>query len=192
MQYRRGTGMLTFVLTLVLAVINAGDAFGQSQRVEYPPTPREIGFPIVTGPQAQAVEQEDGELARLRALDGQLERQAESLVKQISDAGDGDRAKLKQSLEEALAQQFDTQQKMRELEVAAIEARVKKLREVISKRSDARRAIIDKRLDQLLREADGLGWNSPAAAPASSSQRPPASNFSPYAPTLNVPPGQRP
>ncbi|HEV3024616.1 MAG TPA: hypothetical protein VGX76_19205, partial [Pirellulales bacterium] len=46
-----------------------------------------------------------------------------------------------------------------------IEARVKKLREVINKRNEAKRSIIDKRLDQLIREADGLGWNAPAAGP---------------------------
>ena len=36
-----------------------------------------------------------------------------------------------------------------------IEAKVKKLRDVITRRNDARRSIIDKRFDQLLSEADG-------------------------------------
>ena len=38
---------------------------------------------------------------------------------------------------------------------------MKKLRDVMKKRSDARATIIDKRLDQLLNEASGLGWSTP-------------------------------
>ena len=52
-------------------------------------------------------------------------------------------------LAEALQKQFDLQQKRRDLEVAHIEAQLKKLREVMRKRGESRQTIIDKRLDQM-------------------------------------------
>lgn len=167
MRYLFLTGGLTLVLAIGLAVTKTGDAFGQQRRVEYLQT-QSSQVPIVlgVGQQIQQVDHESDETTRLSALDAQLGQQAESLVKQLAEATEeNDRAKLKQSLQETLAQQFDTQQKVRELEVASVEARVKKLRDVITKRNDARRSIIDRRLDQLVREAEGLGWNSPAGGP---------------------------
>jgi hypothetical protein len=35
------------------------------------------------------------------------------------------------------------------------------VRELMTKRSQERKVIIDKRLDQLVREAEGLGWAPP-------------------------------
>ena len=166
MRYLFVTGALTVVLAAGLAVIKPGDVFSQQTRVELRPVqitrPGEtVTIPHVVGQQVQ--EAESDETTQLNHLDAQLGQQAESLVKQLADATDEkDRAKLTENLQETLTQQFDTQQKVRELEVVAIEARAKKLRDVINKRNDGRRSIIDKRLDQLLREAEGLGWNSPA------------------------------
>lgn len=111
----------------------------------------------------QAVDQETEEVSRLHALDAQLGQQAESLVGQLAEQTDQrQRAETKEKLQDVLSQQFDAQQKVRELEVARVEAKLKKLRDLITKRSDARRTILEKRLEQLIREADGLGWSSPA------------------------------
>ena len=57
-----------------------------------------------------------------------------------------------------LREQFDARQRRHEEEIAALEARVAKLKELARKRGDNRDAIIRKRLDQLLSEAEGLGW----------------------------------
>jgi hypothetical protein len=152
-------------LTLVLA---AGLALGQQPNVQFVPVQNNQGLrvPIAVAQPGQEAEAETDEMTRLNTLDLQLGQKVESLVKQLADTTDeNDRAKVKQSLQETLAQQFDTQQKVRELEVADVEARVKKLRDIITKRNDARRTIIEKRLDQLVREAEGLGWNSPAGGP---------------------------
>lgn len=108
-------------------------------------------------------EQGSDEVAQLSAQDAQLANEAESLAKQLAEATDDKKAELKEKLQDTLSRQFDAQQKARELEVARVEARVKKLRDTIAKRNEARRSIIDKRLDQLLSDAEGLGWNSPAA-----------------------------
>ncbi|HET6882567.1 MAG TPA: hypothetical protein VFI31_20540 [Pirellulales bacterium] len=113
--------------------------------------------------QIRATDEGSQEMAQLSAQDTQLANEAESLAKQLADATDEkQKAELKEKLHDTLGRQFDAQQKARELEVARIEAKVKKLRDTITKRNDARRTILDKRLDQLLSEAEGLGWNSPS------------------------------
>jgi hypothetical protein len=107
---------------------------------------------------------------------------------------DKQRAELKDKLSQALDRQFDTQQKLRELEVSRIEARVQKLRELIRKRTDSRRKIIDNRYEQLLNDADGLGWTSAGAAGPQYRPQPVGpvragfSGFTPiYAPTSATP-----
>jgi hypothetical protein len=106
----------------------------------------------------------DPETIELGGQDQQLEQEVQSLVRQLADSGDDkQRAELKDKLAATLEKQFDTQQKLRELEVSRIEARVQKLRDVVRKRTDSRRKIIDNRFEQLLNDADGLGWNAATA-----------------------------
>lgn len=101
----------------------------------------------------------------LTSEDQQLEQEVQSLARQLADGGDEkQRAELKDKLAAALEKQFDAQQKLREQEVSQIEARVRKLRDLIHKRTDSRRKIIDNRLEQLLNDAEGLGWSSAAGA----------------------------
>jgi uncharacterized protein YPO0396 len=68
---------------------------------------------------------------------------------------------IKADLTQALVRQFDVQQKRRMGELEEIEGRVKKLRDLIEKRNQARQTIVSKRVDQLLSDIDGLGWTSP-------------------------------
>lgn len=96
---------------------------------------------------------------QLQQASSELARQTEALVSKYGEAAkDEDREKIKTELAELLAKQFGVQQQIREEEVAQIEARVKKLRELIEKRKAAQKSIIERRLDQLLRDAEGLGW----------------------------------
>lgn len=137
----------------------------------------------------------DPEAAQLHASDAHLGQAAEALIQQYGQTEDEQqRNNLKEQLSETLAKQFDVQQQLREHEIAKIEAKVKKLRDLITKRTDARKSIIDRRLDQLLREADGLGWNSPtnSAAQADAFHRytAPGANVAPAPPT-RTPPGAR-
>ncbi len=105
-------------------------------------------------------ETSDGKLQQAGA---QLSRESEELVSRYSEASDDEqRQKIKAQLAELVAKQFNLQQQIREDEIAQIEARVKKLRALIEKRKAAQQSIIANRLDQLLREAEGLGWTPPA------------------------------
>lgn len=107
----------------------------------------------------------DPETNELTSQDQQFEQEVQSLERQLA-ATDDEKAKadLKEKLAAALEHQFDAQQKLRQLEISRIEARVQKLRGLVQKRTESRRKIIDNRLEQLLNDAEGLGWSSGTAA----------------------------
>ncbi|HXT58815.1 MAG TPA: hypothetical protein VN699_09265 [Pirellulales bacterium] len=112
-----------------------------------------------------AAEADDPETAKLRQAESALAHKSEQLVAQYAATEDDEqRGGVKTQLAESLSQQFSVQQQLRERELARVEARVKKLRELTEKRREAQRTIVEQRLDQLLREADGLGWTPPGAA----------------------------
>ena len=171
MRYIAITGLLIAFVAAGIALLGVANALGQVRAVPVLTAPAGVNpganAPVALVQQVQAADGEDDEMAKLHALDAQLGSQAESLVKQLADLADEpQRKEAKEKLHETLAQQFDAQQKVRELEVARIEAKVKKLRDQIAKRNEARRTIIEKRFDQLLSEAEGLGWNSPSGGSA--------------------------
>ena len=88
-----------------------------------------------------------------------LAQEADQLARQLGVAkSDGERDKLKDKLGEVLAKQFDQRQKRHEREIASLEAQVKKLKDLVEKRQENRREIIARRLEQILRESQGLGW----------------------------------
>jgi hypothetical protein len=105
---------------------------------------------------------QDPEMQKLLAEEGKSQREAVGLVAEYTrKEKDSEREAVKTKLADVLGKQFDAQQKRRDLELTRLEAQVKKLREVMKKRGDARQNIVNNRLDQLIREADGLGWAAP-------------------------------
>jgi hypothetical protein len=104
----------------------------------------------------------DAEMDKLVQEEAATEREVAALIESYTHTeGDKGRSDIKSKVATALEKEFDLQQKRRDLELSRVEARLKKVRELMKKRSEARQSIIDKRLDQLLREADGLGWTPP-------------------------------
>jgi hypothetical protein len=87
-----------------------------------------------------------------------LKHESEELVKQLGKAEGDNKEKIRTKLTETLGKQFDARQKRHEGEIAALEAKIKKLKDMVQKRQDNRREIISRRQEQLVREADGLGW----------------------------------
>jgi hypothetical protein len=88
-----------------------------------------------------------------------LAHESEQCMHQLAEAkSDSEKEKLKSKLGEILDKQFDVRQKHHETEIAALEAQVKKLRDLVQKRNENRREIVSKRLDQMLRDSQGLGW----------------------------------
>ena len=81
------------------------------------------------------------------------------LAKELANAkSDTEKEKLHDKLVEALNKAFDERQTRQEQEIKALEAQVKKLKEMVSKRQEAKKDIIADRVKQLEREAKGLGW----------------------------------
>ena len=80
----------------------------------------------------------------------------------VRDAGDDAQADAREALNALLAGQFDEAQKSRETDLAALEAKVARLRELHDKRAAAKTEIVARRADTLLRAADGLGWEGAA------------------------------
>ena len=76
-----------------------------------------------------------------------------------------DRTELKSQLAKALGDEFVAQQKRRSLELDRVEAQLKKVRDVLRKRAEEQQTIVDKRLDQVVREAEGLGWSERSGFP---------------------------
>jgi hypothetical protein len=88
-----------------------------------------------------------------------LANTVETLVRSLGEAKTEDiKDDIKAKLGKALGGQFELRQKRHESEIAELESQVKKLRDLVQKRQENRREIIAKRLDQLLRDAQGLGW----------------------------------
>jgi hypothetical protein len=114
-----------------------------------------------------AAPENDPEMAKLAEAEMELAHNADEFLTQYvaADKPD-DQKRLKAELRDMLTKQFDVQKQRRELELSRIEERIKKLRDQIKKRNDARETIIDRRLEQLTNEAEGLGWGQPAGAGA--------------------------
>jgi thymidylate synthase len=98
-------------------------------------------------------------VANFTPEENNLSAQAEALAHQLAEAGsDGDRDKIKDQLTEVLTKQFDQRQKRHQEEIKQLESQIKKLQDLVDKRQENRREIIGARLNQIVKESQGLGW----------------------------------
>jgi hypothetical protein len=101
----------------------------------------------------------------LAMKDSELEGTVHTFLQMYSAAeNDNDRAEIRENLTKTLVEQFAIRQQRREREIAEIEARVKRLRDALKKRADAKQKIIEQRLNELLSDAEGLGWGDAGAS----------------------------
>ncbi len=103
--------------------------------------------------------------SRDRATQDQIAKLAQQYVKATQAAEKSD---IRKKLADALGKQFDQLAERQQKELEALEKQVADLRALLKKRHDARDQIIDRRLDQVLQEAEGLGWGTRSADPRSS------------------------
>ena len=95
-----------------------------------------------------------------------FDRQQESaqLAKQyIKTEKEEDKKNIRKKLADVLAKQFDAQVARQEKDLADLEKQIASLKALLKKRTDAKTAIIDHRMEQLIRDAEGLGWSAPGA-----------------------------
>lgn len=67
-------------------------------------------------------------------------------------------SRLNKVVSTSLGQEFDARQQRYDEELKQLEAKVQKLKDLARRRLEARDQIIGRRLEQLLRDAEGLGW----------------------------------
>lgn len=91
-------------------------------------------------------------------------RRVQKLVNSWKDTKDaGEREKLEKSLRDALKQEFESRLESHEREIKELEEKVRQLRDRLALRKEKQSEIVDHRLEQILRDAQGLGWGTDAA-----------------------------
>jgi hypothetical protein len=78
-----------------------------------------------------------------------MERKTLEISDQLRQLPRDQRVKLKEQLTTLLNEHFDVRQKRRELQIKRMEEELKKLRDGITKRSESRKEIVGKRLNEL-------------------------------------------
>jgi hypothetical protein len=126
------------------------------------------GFPASTSPRGisrhgqsslYSGTTDDPRVTRLAADESTTAHQVDDLTRQLEAAdNDSQRDEIKKKLSDVLAKQFDLRQQRHGVEIEALEAQVKKLKELVQKRQQNREEIIARRLDQLVRNSQGLGF----------------------------------
>jgi hypothetical protein len=89
---------------------------------------------------------------RLNGVIGELVRE----YKGVTDAGK--REVIQQRMAESVGEQFDHRQTLRAKQLEALAAQLERLRATHTERENQRDRIVADRVQQLVREADGLGW----------------------------------
>ncbi len=78
------------------------------------------------------------------------------------------RLAVRRQLIQLLTQQFDEHAQQQKKELESLEAEIARLNAQLKKRLAAKEKIIERRFDQLVEEAEGLGWSGPGRAQPSS------------------------
>jgi hypothetical protein len=96
--------------------------------------------------------------------DGAREQvQAAQLAKQLIKAEKADeKEKLRKEMTELLGKQFDAHLQQQQKGLEALEKQIADLKAIVKKRQDAKASIVERRMNQLVDEAQGLGWNVPS------------------------------
>jgi hypothetical protein len=93
-----------------------------------------------------------------------LQDQSYQLVQQYVKAEkEEDKKEIRKKLADALGKQFDTHMEQQQKELADLERQMAELQNLLKKRQEAKTTIIDRRLDQLIQDAEGLGWTAPGS-----------------------------
>ncbi len=110
-------------------------------------------------PQASWYTASDGLQHEMSQAESALSQKADELKKMLERAnGDNQRAEIRTKLSKTLADQFDLRQKRHNAEIDTLERQVAKLKELVRKRQESRSEIISRRVEEIQREVDGLGW----------------------------------
>jgi hypothetical protein len=74
---------------------------------------------------------------------------------------DETKKEIRKKLSDLLSQQFDAHAEQQQKELDDLEKEIARLKSLLKKRQDAKSTIVDRRMEQLIQEAEGLGWTAP-------------------------------
>ena len=148
--------VLAFVLVGIGAITGAV-VFGQAPA---PEQPKQLLTPLPNNAAPNYVIQElapggPGFFAPAQDQSAQLVDQYRKAEKEE------DKKEIKKKLADELGKQFDANMKRQQAELEALEKQINDLKNLMKKRQDARTTIIDRRLEQVIQDAEGLGWTAP-------------------------------
>jgi hypothetical protein len=151
--------MLTLAVTgiglcLLSAVSTPGPVSGQDP---VPPTPPAIA---ITGA-ASGIPGHPGDHVTLWGFHTAGQQAAQLAQKYTKAEKDDERREIRKKLTDLLNQQFDTHLEQKKKELEELEKQIENLRKVLQKRQDAKDKIVERRFEQLVQEADGMGWGTP-------------------------------
>ena len=92
----------------------------------------------------------DPEMAKLCWADMELEQESQALARAYRQASTEQREDLKKRIAETVNKQFDVRQQRHELELKRLEEQLKKLREIVERRTKARKTLVEKRIADLV------------------------------------------
>lgn len=99
----------------------------------------------------------DPEMVKLEQSDASASKEVAEIVEECkTTTGEEQQTKVRWKLKQAVLEHFAVRQSKRELEVARLEARLEKVRQSITKRSELQDQIVDRHVSQLLGERDDL------------------------------------
>ena len=117
-----------------------------------------------TPPQAKK-DSDSHDAAKEFVQDQLLEQRSRDLLSKYRTASKSeDRDHLLSDVSKTVAEQFDVRQRMREKELQRLEDQLKRLRQVHQQRAEQKDRIVNDHVQQLVREADGLGWGEAPSA----------------------------
>ena len=91
----------------------------------------------------------------------QSQSQTGKLTQQYLNAQKAEeKQEIRTKLKDLVNQQFDVRMEQQKKELESLEKELTDLRALLKKRQDAKTAIVDRRIDQLIEDAQGMGWNA--------------------------------
>ena len=100
----------------------------------------------------------DPELYEAERQDMELERKTFELVGQFRQARPEERETLKTAIQETVVKHFEVRQRKRQLQLARLERELKRMREEIQRRDEAKDQIVGRRLKELIGEPGDLDF----------------------------------
>ncbi len=80
-----------------------------------------------------------------------------------------DKRDLRKKMDDVLSKQFDQHMQQQTNELKELEKQIDQLKATLRKRQEAKETIVRRRAEQLINEAEGLGWTAPSSPRGGSS-----------------------